>query len=432
MSHTNVPDKTKLRLWVAAGGRCQYPGCNKPLYRDDLTLSEMNRSNIAHIIADSPEGPRGDAFYSEKLAAEFSNLMLLCYDHHHLIDHERLDEHPPEALRTMKAEHERRIEMVTGIQNDSRRDVASHRFPMYQSRNGDLLPEYAWRYFSTPRGKYDLSIASPGGAGRNKTLGQEEFKRLKIPVPPVEHQRTAVAILSTVDRAMEQTKRLIETKRKLKKGLAQQLLTGKRRLPGFGGPWTTHKIDTISNTSKGAGGSRADLVPEGLPVVRYGELYTTFDVRIDEAVSFLSHEAAKRCKPIRRGDVLLAGSGEDRIEIGKAATYMNGEPAYAGGDIVIVTPTDANSVFLAYLLDSNEVRREFYRRAQGESVVHLYMKEVASLELRLPPIEEQSRIATVLSTADRAIAVLEKKLAVLEELKRGLMQKLLNPSETET
>ena len=58
--------------------------------------------------------------------------------------------------------------------------IASHRFPMYTSRNGELLPEYAWRYFSSLRGKYDLGIASPGGAGRNKTLGQVEFNQLKM------------------------------------------------------------------------------------------------------------------------------------------------------------------------------------------------------------------------------------------------------------
>ena len=63
--------------------------------------------------------------------------------------------------------------------------IASHRFPMYTSRNGKLLPEYAWRYFSSPRGKYDLGIASPGGAGRNKTLGQAEFDQLKYAWRPV-------------------------------------------------------------------------------------------------------------------------------------------------------------------------------------------------------------------------------------------------------
>lgn len=135
MSHTSIPDKVKLRLWVAAGGRCQYPGCNKPLYRDDLTLAEMNSSNVAHIIADSPGGPRGDAVLSAQLAADFSNLMLMCYDHHHLIDHEGLADHTVEALRAMKAEHERRIETVTGIHSDRKTDVL-----LYTARIGDFHP----------------------------------------------------------------------------------------------------------------------------------------------------------------------------------------------------------------------------------------------------------------------------------------------------
>jgi len=304
--------------------------------------------------------------------------------------------------------------------------IASHRFPMYCSRNGKLLPEYVWRYFSTPRGKYDLNIASPGGAGRNKTLGQEEFKRLKIPVPPIEYQNKAVDVLATTDRAIATMEKLIAAKRTLKKGLAQQLLTGQRRLPGFNKPWRTRRIDTISRISKGAGVTKEDIQPQGLPAVRYGELYTTYDVQITEVRSFVSSEAAQAAKPIRRGDLLLAGSGEDRIEIGKAAAYMGDGIAYAGGDVIIVSPTDANSVFLAYLLDGDHARREFYRRAQGESIVHIYMRDVGCLELRLPPREEQDRIAAVLGAADREIVLLEKKLAALRELKKGLMQKLLS------
>jgi len=144
MSHTSVSDKTKLRLWVAAGGRCQYPGCNKPLYRDDLTLADMNRSNIAHIIADSPNGPRGDAILSEQLASDFSNLMLMCYDHHHLIDHDGLADHPVDALRAMKAEHERRIETVTGIQSDRKTDVL-----IYTVRIRDYYPRVTFAEAST-------------------------------------------------------------------------------------------------------------------------------------------------------------------------------------------------------------------------------------------------------------------------------------------
>ena len=144
MSHTTAPDKVKLRLWVAAGGRCEYPGCNRVLYRDDLTLTEMNCSNVAHIIADSPGGPRGDAVLSEQLAGEFSNLMLMCYDHHHLIDHEGLAEHPADILRAMKVEHERRIEAVTGIQPDRKTDTI-----VYTARISDFFPRVTFAEVAT-------------------------------------------------------------------------------------------------------------------------------------------------------------------------------------------------------------------------------------------------------------------------------------------
>lgn len=58
MSSSSIPEKTRVRLWVRASGRCQYAGCNKPLWRDDLTMADMNSAYIAHIIADSPDGPR--------------------------------------------------------------------------------------------------------------------------------------------------------------------------------------------------------------------------------------------------------------------------------------------------------------------------------------------------------------------------------------
>ncbi len=135
MSTTSIPEKVRLQLWVAAGGRCEYTGCNKPLFRDDLSLAKMNRSNIAHIISDSPDGPRGDPVLSPKLAKKFSNLMLMCYDHHHLIDHEGLDNHSPDILRAMKFEHEHRIETVTDIQWDRKTDVL-----IYTARIGDYYP----------------------------------------------------------------------------------------------------------------------------------------------------------------------------------------------------------------------------------------------------------------------------------------------------
>jgi len=115
--------KNTLRIWTRSGGRCEYEGCNEPLWRDDLTMTEMNRAYIAHIVAKSSDGPRGDPELSPKLADDPSNLMLLCDAHHRLVDREEVDQHPVERLRRMKELHEERIEIVTGITAEKRSEV---------------------------------------------------------------------------------------------------------------------------------------------------------------------------------------------------------------------------------------------------------------------------------------------------------------------
>ena len=78
MSKTPISVKNQNLLWAISGGRCEYEGCNTPLYMDILTKKKYNKAYIAHIVADSLDGPRGDPERSEKLANEISNLMLLC------------------------------------------------------------------------------------------------------------------------------------------------------------------------------------------------------------------------------------------------------------------------------------------------------------------------------------------------------------------
>jgi len=118
MSVTYISEPIKVRLWGKAAGRCEYDGCNKPLWRDDLTKAEFNTAYIAHIVADSPQGPRGDPIRSALLGAELSNLMLMCDEHHRLIDKGDVAGHPEDRLVAMKAKHEQRIENLCDIKED--------------------------------------------------------------------------------------------------------------------------------------------------------------------------------------------------------------------------------------------------------------------------------------------------------------------------
>ena len=91
-----VPEKTKLLLWGKAAGRCEYDGCNTLLYRDTTTAAEFNIAYIAHIIAASADGPRGDAVLSPQLKDNIDNLMLLCDTCHRRVDREDIAGHPIE------------------------------------------------------------------------------------------------------------------------------------------------------------------------------------------------------------------------------------------------------------------------------------------------------------------------------------------------
>ncbi len=111
--------KTRAIIWARAAGRCQYPGCNKSLIGDLISGKEnANFGFIAHIVAEEPRGPRGNVMRSLQLADEPSNLMLLCYTHHKLIDVDDVEGHSVQRLLDMKSIHETRIGIVTGIDVD--------------------------------------------------------------------------------------------------------------------------------------------------------------------------------------------------------------------------------------------------------------------------------------------------------------------------
>lgn len=113
---TTIPPKTRYILWARAAGRCEYRGCNHSLIGDLISGNEDPTFGfIAHIVADSPDGPRGDPIRSPQLSSDINNLMLLCADHHKLIDVDKPEEHEEDVLLAMRAAHEKRIRNVGEI-----------------------------------------------------------------------------------------------------------------------------------------------------------------------------------------------------------------------------------------------------------------------------------------------------------------------------
>jgi hypothetical protein len=150
MSVTSISEKNKYLLWVKSGRRCQYKGCNTPLYQDILTKRFFNQAYIAHIIADVEGGPRGDKVRSPLLADNISNLMLLCDRHHRLIDRDDVAGNSESSLLEMKKLHEERIELVTSIAPDMHSHIVIYKSNVgahtpvitYESIRAYLLPAH--------------------------------------------------------------------------------------------------------------------------------------------------------------------------------------------------------------------------------------------------------------------------------------------------
>lgn len=142
MSKSSIPPKIQSAIWAKSGGRCQYRGCNQDLVGDLIAGREDGLYGfIAHIVADSPGGPRGHETRSAALARDLGNLMLMCGKHHKLVDVDAVSDHSEPLLLAMKAEHEARITLVCGIDDDR----ASHvlRFAASIGQNEALVSTQA-------------------------------------------------------------------------------------------------------------------------------------------------------------------------------------------------------------------------------------------------------------------------------------------------
>lgn len=191
--------------------------------------------------------------------------------------------------------------------------------------------------------------------------------------------------------------------------------------------WDVITLSDIGQFRKGRGIKKDEVLLEGLPCIRYGEIYTTYNNLVKKANSFISKETAKDSMLIEKNEIVFAGSGETIEDIGKAVVYLNDEPCYVGGDTIIMKPTaKINSIFLSYYLATNNVTKQKRKIGQGNSVVHIYVEGVKSIKVVIPSQPEQQQIAEILVAIDEHIEKLDKIVEDYQRLKKGIMKKLLS------
>lgn len=189
--------------------------------------------------------------------------------------------------------------------------------------------------------------------------------------------------------------------------------------------WDVVTMGFLGPFSKGQGIRKDQALSGNIPCIRYGEIYTHHNNIIKSYNSRISLDIAKTSKRLKKGDILFAGSGETKEEIGKCVAFLDDKEVYAGGDIVILSPSKGNSKFFGYLFNSPIVVLQKASKGQGDAIVHIGASALSKIKIPLPKTSEQNAIATILFDTDTLIEKLEKLIAKKKAIKQGTMQQLL-------
>ena len=267
------------------------------------------------------------------------------------------------------------------------------------STSESVLPDFLWRALQTKR-----LNSLVFGSGQPLITGTQ-LKVVSIQLPSLDEQRAIATALSDVDALLTQLDRLIAKKRDIKQATMQQLLTGKTRLPGFGGEWQVRHLGEISHIKTGARNNE-DKTPKG----RYPFFVRSENV---ERIDSYSHD----CEAI-----LVPGEGR----IGDIFHYIEGrfdvhQRVYA---ITQFAPNVSGRFIHFYM--ALRFGPWAMQNTVKATVDSLRLPTFQSFELKLPPTrEEQTAIATLLSDLDAELSALDARRDKTRALKLGMMQELL-------
>lgn len=284
------------------------------------------------------------------------------------------------------------------------------------------------------------AIRNLSNTGNQENLNSLIIKSIKVPLPPLPEQRSIAQALSDVDALIAALDKAIAKKRAIKTATMQQLLTGKKRLSGFGEgkgyqktevgiipeDWNVFKFSDITKLITCGIAATPQYVAEGRGYpflsssnVKFGKvIWSNF-----KEISKELHKQLYRNNPPQKGDVLYSRVGT----IGEAAVIEVDFEFSIYVSLTLIKPgQNLDSYFLMHLLNSQPYKQRANEQVYlGAGVGNLNVDVVRTYPIILPPEEEQKGIATVLSDMDTEIAALEARLAKTQSIKQGMMQELL-------
>jgi len=282
-------------------------------------------------------------------------------------------------------------------------------------------------FYILNRNKYFLAFDS--GVGQTN-LRKSEVLTCPIPLPPTKKEQQAIAqALSDAEELITSLEKLITKKRNIKQGAMQELLTGKKRMPGFNGKREVKQMGEIGKPYGGLSGkSKTDFENGTYHYIPFLNILNNpvIDTSYFDYVNIRSDETQNQAM---RGDLFFNGSSETPEEVGMCSVLLEDIPnlylnSFCFG-FRLNKELKTEGLFLSYFFRSKVGRKLFFSLAQGATRYNLSKYNFMKMEIPFPKPEEQTAIAQVLSDMDAEIETLEQKLNKYRMVKQGMMQELL-------
>lgn len=254
--------------------------------------------------------------------------------------------------------------------------------------------------------KKDLKrIASQ--SGNMPIVSLAKMKQLLMPLPPLEVQEEIIRLLDdfTAKTAELQDKlnEELEARKKQYEYYRDTLLTKNKQIP------RVKLCDIATSLYRGAGIKRDQVTEKGIPCVRYGEIYTTYDTCFSDCVSHTDEKYLASPKYFEHGDILFAITGESVEDIAKSIAYLGHDKCLAGGDIVVMKHNQ-NPRYLTHVLSTGMARAQKSKGKVKNKVVHSSVPSIEQIEIPLPSLDDQQKYADILDDFYLALNKLRSEL----------------------
>lgn len=291
--------------------------------------------------------------------------------------------------------------------------IASHRFPMYRVKSDKLNLDYAVIYFLSERGKQTMEFASPGGAGRNRTLGLDRFMKSQMILPPVDKQIEIVKIMNCIDLNIEMQEHLISLYDECKEWVIEQLVMGKKRLPNLRGKWSEKKLSEVlierkEYAIKGTEYTHVTLSKEGIfpKTMRYNR-------------DHLVKKEDKEYKITKLNDICYNPAN---LKFGVICKNNFGEAIFSPIYVTYEVHKGNNAGFVSHYIKRSNFINSVRKYEEGTVYERMSVKssDFTKAIVHFPEEYEQKQISDIIDVFEKKGQLLKKKRELLELQKKAL------------